>query len=100
MRGTIRNAVVATFLATPVAAQGAGCAPRDVVVDRLDRTYGEVYAGGGLRGRHAIFEIWISAEDGTWTILMTRPDGIACVMAAGTNWHPAMESQQIRDTPA
>ena len=100
MRKIIPSAAMAACLALPAAAQSAGCAPREVVVDRLDRSYGEVYAGGGLQGRSAMFEIWVSSEDKTWTILMTRPDGIACVVAAGTDWHPALASQQIRDTPA
>jgi hypothetical protein len=84
----------------PLMAQGQNCAPRDVVVDQLNSTYGEVFSGGGLQDGNAVFEIWISESDGTWTILMTRANGVSCIMAAGTDWLPALDSQQVRGEPA
>ncbi|WP_126975196.1 hypothetical protein [Frigidibacter oleivorans] len=31
-------------------------------------------------------EVWASDRLGTWTMLATRPDGIACVIDTGRNW--------------
>ena len=62
------------------------CGARDSVVATLGKKYGEIRRGGGLAGPTAIFEIWASEATGTWTILMTSPDGMACVMAAGDVW--------------
>ena len=71
------------------------CAERTTVTERLAGKYGEVFAGGGLKNAEAIFEVWKSAESGTWTIIMTLPNGQSCVMAAGTDWRDGLP-----ETPA
>ena len=80
--------LVAAFLPTTIQAQ-ATCAERSMVVEKLEGRYGEVFAGGGLQNSSSVFEVWFSEEKGTWTILMTRPNGMSCIMASGTNWHEA-----------
>jgi len=65
---------------------GMACGTRDAVVAKLGEKYGEVRRGGGLAGPTAIFEIWASEATGTWTILMTTPNGLTCVMAVGDAW--------------
>ena len=67
----------------------ANCAARDVVVERLAAGFGEKLAGAGLRNSTSIFEVWMSEEKGTWTILLTTADGQSCVMASGTHWRGA-----------
>ncbi|MEM9043485.1 MAG: hypothetical protein AAGC81_02235 [Pseudomonadota bacterium] len=62
------------------------CGDRVQIVERLKSVYGETMSGGGLRNSSSIFEVWRSLESGTWTILMTQPNGVTCVMAAGTDW--------------
>ena len=60
----------------------SNCAQRDIVVEKLEAGYGETFAGGGLQSSNSVFEVWFSEEKGTWTILMTRADGMTCVMAS------------------
>lgn len=101
MKHLIALAFAGALLPQTAAAQGQqNCAPRDVVVERLNATYGEVFSGGGLQNADAVFEVWTSKSDGTWTILMTRSDGMSCVMAAGTDWRKALASQQVTGAPA
>ena len=69
----------------------SNCAAREHVVDRLEGRYGEAFSGGGLRNAESIFEVWLSEEKGTWTILMTRSDGISCIMASGTSWREGLK---------
>ena len=92
MARTTAAAAVVAGIATGAAAQ-TRCAPRAIVVERLAGHYGEAFAGGGLRDEGAVFEVWTSAEEGTWTILLTRPNGVSCVMASGTNWRDALASE-------
>lgn len=73
--------------AAPTAQAQAPCGPRDIVVERLTNRYGETLTAGGLRSDTQLLEVWAAAETGTWTVLMTRADGIACVLATGTEWH-------------
>lgn len=79
------------------AAQGVQqpCGDRDAIVDKLTSKWGEAFMGGGLHSASSLFEVWMSAEKGTWTILRTEPNGRACVMATGTNWLDADPNAQV-----
>lgn len=88
--------VLMTLIPAAATAQSF-CAERDSVVQKLETGYGEAFAGGGLQNANRVFEVWMSEEKGTWTILMTRSDGVSCVMATGTNWRDGMA---IKKTPA
>ncbi len=78
--------IAALWFASAAQAQMA-CGTRDSVVEALGDKYGEVRRGGGLgSGAAAIFELWVSDATGTWTILMTTPNGLTCVMAVGDGW--------------
>jgi hypothetical protein len=84
------RAAVALGLAagTPVAeAQTrSACAERTLVVERLAERYGETLQSMGLHQNNAVLEVYASEETGTWTILVTSPDGNACLLAAGKMW--------------
>lgn len=62
------------------------CAPRDQVIAQLEDEYGETRRGVGLQNRGAVVEVYASDATGTWSILVTRPDGVACLVAAGEAW--------------
>ena len=83
----LKTSVTVLALAGPLSAHAqAFCADRASVVSKLEASYGEAFAGGGLQNSERIYEVWFSEEKGTWTILMTRADGQSCIMASGTNW--------------
>lgn len=69
----------------PIEAQTA-CADRTQVVSRLEERYGETLQSMGLNQNNTVVEVYASEETGTWTILVTRPDGVACLIAAGQMW--------------
>lgn len=71
------------------------CGERNTIIARLESKWGEHFVGGGMQSASSIFEVWISAEKGTWTILKTNANGTACVMAAGTNWLESLPSQKV-----
>ena len=77
--------LLAALLPSALHAQ-TNCAARDAVIAKLESGYGETFAGGGVQNAKHVFEVWFSEEKGTWTILMTRADGMSCIMASGTNW--------------
>lgn len=84
----------------PPAEAQTSCGQRDKIIAKLQLTYGESRAGAGLNGTSSIIEVWASAETGTWTILMSRPDGISCVMASGENWEHLPLTAAITGAPA
>ncbi len=61
------------------------CGERSAVVATLEKTYSETPVSMGLASNGAIIEIFASPT-GTFTIILTRPNGLTCVMAAGESW--------------
>lgn len=83
---------LAAILSSPVFAQeSAPCAPRESIVTQLESKYGETRRGAGLQNRGAVTEVFANLETGTWTILVTRPDGVSCAVAAGEAWTETSE---------
>jgi hypothetical protein len=76
----------ATLALPTLASADAICAKRDSMIERLKERFGETERGMGLSGSEAMVEVWSSKKTGTFTIVMTRPDGIACVLATGDSW--------------
>ena len=59
------------------------CGNRAEIVSQLGQKYGETRRSMGLTGRRGVVELFASAETGSWTILLTSPQGVTCLMAAG-----------------
>ncbi len=57
------------------------------VLERLTSKFGESRQSVGLGSNNTMIEVFASPETGTWTVLMSRADGFACVIASGTDWH-------------
>lgn len=85
--------------ATPVAEAETrtACAERKSVIARLADRYGETLQSIGLQSNSAVVEVYASAATGTWTILMTRPDGISCLIASGEMWQPDVAGAPGKD---
>lgn len=68
------------------------CGDRDHVIASLAEKHAERHIASGFQSEAGLMEIWASDADSSWTILLTRPDGVTCVMAHGTHW---LESTMI-----
>jgi len=70
------------------------CAPRDELAAELARDYHETPRGSGIMADgSALMEIY-AAETGSWTVIITRPDGLACVVATGDGWSAVEPSRR------
>jgi len=79
--------------ASQVAAQTPrNCAPRAMVLDRLAGQYGETRQSVGLGSNNAVMEVFASPETGTWTITVTLPDGLTCLVASGQSFETLAEA--------
>lgn len=76
--------------------QGLPCARRDDMVKTLASRYRELPRAIGLANQTTVIEIFTS-EAGTWTILLTRPDGASCIVSAGEHWE---EQPPVRNMTA
>jgi len=61
----------------------ANCAQRTKVVERLEQRYGETRQSIGLARNNGVVEVFASTKSGTWTIVITLPNGMTCLVAAG-----------------
>ena len=71
-----------SIYATPAEAQ-ANCVPRRVMVEQLWDQYGETRRSIGLSGHSALVETFANDQSGSWTIVVTTPDGLTCLVASG-----------------
>lgn len=65
------------------AQQSRNCSERERIVLRLAEGYGESRQSIGLGANNSVIEVFASDDTGTWTILMTFPSGVSCLMATG-----------------
>ena len=75
----------AVALATPATSAQTSCGPREQLVKLLADQYKEDPVGMGLAQPGQVLEVFASSN-GSWTMVMTMPDGKACMIAAGDNW--------------
>ena len=73
----------------------AACAAHGDVVRKLADRYGEVRTGVGLHRQDSVVEVFTSARTGTWTIVVTGADGMACLLAAGQRWEQFREPAAV-----
>ena len=62
------------------------------MVDRLADRYGESRQSIGLGANNAVVEVFASSETGTWTITVTTPQGLTCLVASGQAFEALAEA--------
>jgi hypothetical protein len=80
-------AILGATIALGASSAGAqsSCGPREQLVRLLADQYKEDPIGIGLAQPGQVMEVFASSN-GSWTMIMTMPDGKACMIAAGDNW--------------
>ena len=76
--------------AVPASAQPAGqaiipCAERTEIIKQLTGKFAEAPISMGLTTGGSILEIFVS-KTRTFSVIVTRPTGISCLIATGGNW--------------
>lgn len=92
-------AAAAVLAATVPPAVAGQCGPREMVVATLADRFGETRRGYGTAGPQALIELYASAATGTFTVTVTRPDGLTCLIAAGEGWEAAVPELPARGNP-
>jgi len=79
------GAIAALIAIAPSAGAQTACAPREQLVKLLADQYKEGPVGIGLAQPGQVMEVFASSH-GSWTMVLTLPDGKACMIANGNNW--------------
>ncbi|MEM6759276.1 MAG: hypothetical protein AAF601_07325 [Pseudomonadota bacterium] len=102
LKGALAATVTVATLgsATAQAQQARNCAPRDIVVTRLADGYGETRQSMGLGANNSVVEVFASDESGTWTITITSPNGMTCLVASGQAFEELVEALPAKGNDA
>jgi hypothetical protein len=85
-------------LTSAPAAATSTCAVRSTIVGQLADRYSETRRGIGMTGNNAVVEVFAS-DAGTWTVTVTLPSGMTCLVASGSNWEDLAEKLPVRGDP-
>lgn len=92
MKSTLVSLTALLFLAPalPVHAQPQ-CAPRATVLQHLADNFGETRQVIGMAQENRVMEVFASSETGSWTITITLPNGLTCLVVAGEGFEHLTE---------
>lgn len=90
-------AAIAT--ASPALAQQPLCTDRNEVLSQLSNQYSEAPVAMGVANNGGVVEILSSQAGTSWTIILTMPNGVTCMIAAGENWE-SLPARARMDPPA
>ena len=73
------------------------CGERAKMMTHLGKNYAEAPVAMGLTSSGAVIEV-LTSSTGTWTFLVTYPNGPTCMVASGEGWEmltikPAVQGQ-------
>jgi hypothetical protein len=89
------------LLAHPAYAQNpAQCGPRAAVVKSLGEKYSETRRAIGISANNMVMEVFAAADSGTWTITVTTPQGVTCLVASGQGYEAVVEELPAKGHPA
>ena len=94
-------AAAAVLMAAPAFAQsappGPACVKRADLIKHLEAKYHEAPAAVGLADNGALLEVFASKSGETWTVTVTMPNGISCMVATGQQWQDIPRVAQLED---
>jgi len=84
---TVALSVGFALIASTAMAQGQPqCNERDNVLSLLAKKYKETPVAAGVTNTGGLVEVLTDTKSGTWTIIVTTPQGMSCLVAAGEGW--------------
>jgi hypothetical protein len=94
-------AAAAALIAAPAFAQtassGPACVKRADLIKHLEAKYHEAPSAVGLADNGALLEVFSSKSGETWTVTVTMPNGISCMVATGQQWQDVPRVAQAED---
>ncbi len=85
--GAIVGLLTVNLAAPGAQAQQMGpfCDAHTTVLTTLNGNYAEKPSAMGLASNGNVVE-FLKSKDGSWSIIMTTPNGLSCLLASGEHW--------------
>ena len=83
-------------------AQQLPCGERDKILTKLGTDYAERQVSVGLASNGSVLEV-MASPGGTWTMILTKPEGGSCIVATGRSWEdvqPVANAPMPHDIPS
>jgi hypothetical protein len=77
--------ILAALAFAPAVAAQAVCGSHKSVSENLEKAYTETPVSMGITTSGGIVEVYASPK-GSWTLVVTQPNGVSCLIAAGQDW--------------
>ncbi len=81
-------ATVSCLATDPAHAQRRPCGDGADIVAHLEKDWGEDPEVLALDASGRMVRILVNPETGTWTMLLTAPNGLTCLVSHGSAWEP------------
>ena len=96
MHSLIRAAVVAAFFVSASTAPAQSqCGPREILLRQLAERYGEAPIAHGVMHNGRLLEVIADRHGRTWSIVVTSPQGLSCLVAAGEGWRAVEPEPEV-----
>lgn len=80
-------ALAAAFFVSASASQAQPqCGPREILLRQLAEKYGEEPVALGVVHNGSLLEMVMTPDGSTWSMVLTSPSGVSCLVAAGEGW--------------
>ena len=86
MLKTVLLAAATLTVSTAAMAAPMACSPRTDVLTQLSSKFKEAPVAIGLANNGGLLEVLTAGDGATWTIIITMPNGVSCLVAAGESW--------------
>ena len=92
-------ALLSAAFAWPAAARQQPCGPHGQILRTLAERWGESPTGMGIVANGFVVEFVTNAGTGSFTVVLTQPGGVTCVVMAGENWEGWRVSRKPETDP-
>ncbi len=86
--------ILGSVFIAPAAVAQPICGSHNTVSDKLKKSYSEAPVSMGLTMGGGIIEVFAS-DEGTWTMVITQPNGVSCLIAVGQDWETLPKPEMI-----
>ena len=73
------------------------CDQRARVIGHLAQKYKEAPVAVGVTSNGGMVEVLTTGDGGTWTIILSNPNGTSCLVAAGEGWRALQFDRTVYD---
>lgn len=90
--GSLCLLILAGLFACEARSDPAPCGPHEKIISILEKRYGETLHSMGVSADGRLVEVYASPS-GSWSLLVTMPNGTACMMASGDSFQTIPEKE-------